>query len=402
MLPVQKKRGMIRMTRVPAIGIVSGAVLVCVLLFLGWQAINNKLRHKEEEDWALPATSDLTKHAPESQPKTLEPKAQPAPSPAVIPPPVDPMEEVRKRAWALYYREWEEHQEKAHKAAFDAYTASPTGTPTAEGGGIAGQPQLDPNGQMVMPGGGHGGGTDRDRQLAFLNGNKSDPSTDYLSNSQGLAQPTAPLCRWEVKAGTTVTGTLTSKMNSDTPGMMIARVARTVPDDQTGTEPLIPQGSDLLGTYDSTISYGQTRLVAGFTRIIFPAPGRESLDIGMMGGSDQEGAAGFSDLTNNHLGKIFLNASLLALFSAATQLAQPQPVNGFGGSTYSSGQIAAGAAAQQLTALGMEFARRGLDIQPTEEIRKGYPFTILVTHDICFPHPWRPGHPVAEQVNYVQ
>lgn len=415
--PPPKQRGMRRLTKMPATVIIIIVALLTLLIILVWWALGIKIAYKDNEDYALSAQAPVVMHQDEQTPTPpVPPDAKPAAPQA---PPVDPMAEIRKKAWERFYREWDEHQGKVHQAQFDAMTASPTGTSQIGAGGpqIA-QPQMGPNGQPIYPGqpgyvagvggggaggGGGGGGSDRDRQLAFLHSGGSDPSTDYLANSQGLARPTQPISRWEIKTGTIITATLITKMNSDTPGHMLAQISGAVVD-SNGNETLIPQGAKLWGTYDTAISYGQTRMVAGFTRILYPPPGNESLDIGMMGGSDMEGAAGFEDITNNHLGKIFLNAGLLALFSAGIQLSQPQPVNGFGGSTYSSGQIAAGAAAQQLGQLGMEFARKGLDIPPTEEIRKGYQFSILVTHDIAMPGYWKSGHFVYtdQQVNAVQ
>ncbi|MHB1565096.1 MAG: TrbI/VirB10 family protein [Leptospirillum sp.] len=61
---------------------------------------------------------------------------------------------------------------------------------------------------------------------------------------------------------------------------------------------LIPQGSRLVGKYDSKLSVGQTRVLMAWERIIFQA-GR-SIDLSGMEGVDLEGYAGFHDLVDNH------------------------------------------------------------------------------------------------------
>lgn len=58
------------------------------------------------------------------------------------------------------------------------------------------------------------------------------------------------------------------------------------------------------------------------------------------------------------------------------------------GSAYDSQQIAAGAPGQQLGRLGSAYARRGLDVAPTLEVRPGYRCTVILTEDIVLP-PWK-------------
>jgi type IV secretory pathway VirB10-like protein len=211
----------------------------------------------------------------------------------------------------------------------------------------------------------------------------SNPATDYLPFTT-----TDPLSQYEIKAGDVITGTMISGLKSDARGEIIATVSRAVTDYATHEHILIPQGSRLVGTYDNAVGYGQTLVVTGWDRIIYPGPCAQSLDLGRMPGSDQSGYAGFSDITENHLGKIFLNGLLISAFSAGIQLSQPQQ-SAFSG--YSSQSVVGGAIGQQLGQIGMEFARRGMDIPPTQKIRNGYAFTILVTKDIAFDHPWVDG-----------
>lgn len=234
-------------------------------------------------------------------------------------------------------------------------------------GGLPGEGQGDPNGQA--------------QKRAFL---ASSPEADvYLKNTRNPA-----LADTEVKAGTVIPGVMITGLNSDLPGQIVGQVRQNVFDSATGRYLLIPAGARLVGTYDSRVTHGQSRALVAWNRIIYPDGSSVSLDL--MPGADAAGYAGFSDKTNNHYGRIFGKALLLSAFSAGVQISQPQSK----GDRYSSREIATAELGRQLGQLGMETARRGMDIQPTIEIRPGYNFNINVTKDIILPV-WR-GHPMAK------
>jgi type IV secretion system protein TrbI len=216
----------------------------------------------------------------------------------------------------------------------------------------------------------------------FFAAHASNPASDYSPFTA-----TNPISAYELKATDTITGKLVSTV-SDSPGIIKATVTKNVTDHATGMHILVPQGSTLVGYYDTNVAYGQTRVVTAWTRIIYPPPCDQSLDLGAMPGSDQSGQGGFEDITNNHLGKVFTAAILVSVFGAAAQLSQP-PGNAF--QSYSPTQTAAGAVGQQMASRGNEFARKGLSIPPTEQVRNGYPFTIMLTKDIAWEKPWPDG-----------
>ena len=120
---------------------------------------------------------------------------------------------------------------------------------------------------------------------------------DYLTNP---LQPA--LSPWEVKAGSIISAALVTAINSDLPGQVIAQVTEPVYDHRTGRTVLIPQGSRLIGQYDSQIAYGQNRALIAWNRIIMP-DGR-SINIGSMAGADVSGAAGLQDKTDGHFGQL--------------------------------------------------------------------------------------------------
>ncbi len=208
-------------------------------------------------------------------------------------------------------------------------------------------------------------------------------SSDYLASSIN-----APISPYEVQAGTIIPATMIGGIDSDLPGEIIGQVRENVYDTATGTYLLVPQGSRLLGIYSSAITYGQTRVLVAWNRIIYP--NGNSIDLGQMPGSDVGGYAGFSDQANNHYLRIFGSAILASLFSAGAQLSQPQ--NNSSG-TISSEQILAASLGQQANTVGSMLIARGLDIQPTLTIRNGYLFNIMVTKDMVL-RPWTGMQPL--------
>ena len=224
----------------------------------------------------------------------------------------------------------------------------------------------------------------QDRKMAFL-ANTPEASV-YLAHQRKAA--IAP--SQEVKAGWLIPGVMVSGLNSDLPGQIIGKVREAVYDSATGTQCLIPPGSTVVGTYDSSVTLGQSRALAVWRRIIYPDG--SSISIDNMPGTDMGGYAGFSDKVNNHYARIFGSGLLLSVLSAGVQLSQPQASNG---ENYSSSQIIAGSLGQQMAQIGGQMAQRNMNIQPTIEIRPGYEFNIMVTKDIILPT-WE-GHPMAGQ-----
>ncbi len=225
---------------------------------------------------------------------------------------------------------------------------------------------------------------DQTGKTEFLAQQGSTGSDDYLN--AGIQHPKSP---YEVIAGTVIPATMIGGINSDLPGEIIGQVRENVYDTATGKYLLIPQGSRLVGVYSSAVTYGQTRVLVAWNRLIYP--NGDSIDLGQMPGSDVGGYAGFNDEVNNHYLRVFGSAILASLFSAGAQLSQPQ--NNSSG-TVSSTQILAASLGQQANTVGTMLISRGLDIQPTLKIRNGYLFNIMVTKDMVL-QPWAGMQPLT-------
>ena len=193
-----------------------------------------------------------------------------------------------------------------------------------------------------------------------------------------------PSALYEIKAGTLIPAVLETGIQSDLPGNLIARVRKNVFDTLTGNYLLIPQGATLLGLYDSKISYGQSRVLVVWTRIIFP--NGDSLSLEEMPGVDRSGMTGMKDRVNNHYGRIFGSAILMSVFSTGLQLSQPQKNEPNG--ILTTGQLLSATLGQNIGEVGTEMIRKNLSIPPTIEIRPGALLNLFVTKDLSFPKPY--------------
>ena len=104
-------------------------------------------------------------------------------------------------------------------------------------------------------------------------------------------------------------------------------------DTATGRFLLIPQGSRLIGRYDSRVAYGQDGVQVVWDRIIYPDA--SSVDINGMVGLDSHGNAGLRDKVDRHYKRLFGFAALTSMFTAALDLSQ-RGTYGSGGLMYPS------------------------------------------------------------------
>lgn len=207
----------------------------------------------------------------------------------------------------------------------------------------------------------------QDTKLAFLNQNRE-------TNFYATARLQAPLSQYELKAGSIIPGILITGINSDLPGRIIGQVRENVYDSVSGNYLLIPQGTKIIGTYDSKVNYAQSRVLIVWTRLIFP--NGYSLNLERLPGTDLAGQAGFKDLVNNHTGKLIGGVILTSALSAAAKIA-----GGNQETTATYGQLAVNGAAENMANAGARLLEQNLNVQPTLEIRGGYRFNILVEKD---------------------
>ena len=241
-------------------------------------------------------------------------------------------------------------------AAFDPLAAGPAST--------AAQPS-DPTATQNR----------QDQKEAFLKAGSTQ-----TRNSGNLALPASP---YQVMAGTVIAGALVTGIKSDLPGDVIGTVTEPVYDTATGKFLLIPQGSRILGKYNSQVSYGQSRVQVVWNRIILPDTSSLTLDNHV--GTDPAGYAGLEDDVDWHWKRIVAGAVLTTLLGVGAELAAPE--NRQDGNRI----VIAGrdSAQDSINQVGQEITRRNMNIQPTLTTRPGLPVRIIVNRDLVL-RPYQP------------
>jgi type IV secretory pathway VirB10-like protein len=216
----------------------------------------------------------------------------------------------------------------------------------------------------------------QEQKQAFV-ANAGDAAT---RNARGLQLLVSP---YQVMAGTIIPAALVTGINSDLPGQVIANVTEAVYDTATGRYLLIPQGSRLIGRYDSQVSFGQRRVLLVWTRLILPDASSIALD--RLPGIDPAGYAGLEDGVDWHWDRILAGAALSTLLGVGAELAAPE--NRTDGNRV---VVAARQGVQDtVNQVGQEITKRNMSIQPTLTIRPGFPMRVMVSKDLIL-RPYQP------------
>ncbi|MGH9100807.1 MAG: TrbI/VirB10 family protein [Acidimicrobiales bacterium] len=284
-------------------------------------------------------------------------------------------------------QEQREAQEAAKAQLFVHLTEQPTAmTGTAATGAAAQSPSLAAaeaiashvgeglNREGAVPANAGAAQSAQAQKASFLGG---QADAQIYATGQ-LETPRSP---FELLAGTVIPAALVTGIDSELPGNIIATVTENVYDTVTGRILLIPQGSRLLGVYDSQVAYGQSRVLLVWTRLILPDGSSIILD--RLPGTDTEGYSGLTDQVDWHWNRLVAGAAVSTLLGAAAELAVPSQFGGSQSVVYASLQGLQGTMNQ----VGQEITRRNLDIQPTITIRPGYPVRVIVNKDLVL-HPY--------------
>ncbi|MCP3459672.1 TrbI/VirB10 family protein [Bradyrhizobium sp. CCGUVB23] len=216
----------------------------------------------------------------------------------------------------------------------------------------------------------------QDRKLAFVNA-----AIDRRTTSPDrLVKPASPFV---VQAGAVIPGALLTGVRSDLPGVITAQVTEAVYDSPTGRVLLVPQGARLIGTYDSQVAFGQSRVLLVWTRLIMPN-GR-SIVLERQPGADAAGYSGLEDQVDNHWKELLGAAALSTLLAVGTEVNSGSDVNNSNSGIIQALRRGAG---DSLNQTGQQIVRRSLNIQPTLTIRPGFPVRVIVNRDLVL-QPYR-------------
>jgi type IV secretion system protein TrbI len=237
----------------------------------------------------------------------------------------------------------------------------------------------------------HGGGGAPGASPASANlsarddANRQDDKAEFVARSRdadfdlhtSLERPRSP---YTIFAGTILPCILTQGINSDLPGQIGCMISQNVYDTVTGKHVLLPQGTKVIGTYDSRIAYGQERVLIVWTRLL--RPDGSTLSLEGMPGIDLSGYAGLTGRVNNHYVRLLAGVVLGSVLGASSQIAV-----GANSQNPSFSQLAIQGAGQNINEAGQQITRKNLNIQPTIEVPPGGRLNIFATKDLILP-PW--------------
>jgi len=217
------------------------------------------------------------------------------------------------------------------------------------------KPPLDPDSLQNM----------QDRKLAFVGAaaDKRTVSPDRIEK---------PASRYVVQAGAVIPAALITGIRSDLPGEITAQVTQNVYDSPTGKYLLVPQGARMIGQYDSQISFGQSRVLLVWNRIIMPN-GR-SIVLERQSGADSQGYAGLQDGVDYHWGNLLQAAAISTLLGIGSELV-------LSGDNSLVRALRTGSQ-DTINQSGQTLVRRQLNVQPTLTIRPGFPVRVIVNRDL--------------------
>jgi type IV secretion system protein VirB10 len=204
------------------------------------------------------------------------------------------------------------------------------------------------------------------RKLNFLN-SKPDAA---IYNPHSLQTPVSP---YQVMAGSVISASLVTGINSDLPGTVIAQVTEHVYDSPTGRHLLVPQGSRLIGKYDSVVAFGQSRALVVWNRIVMPDG--TSMVIDNLPGTDTAGYAGLEDEVDYHTWRLITGVVLSTLLGVGTELSLGDDESDLVRALRRSTQ-------QNTNRAGQRITERNLNLQPTITIRQGFPVRVIVNKDL--------------------
>jgi len=119
-----------------------------------------------------------------------------------------------------------------------------------------------------------------------------------------------------IAQGKIIDAVMETAINTDLPGPLRAIVSRDIYA-ESGRDIMVPKGSRLIGTYNSTVQRGQVRVLIVWTRLIRP----DGLDVEIDSpGVDALGRAGVQGIADNKFTEIFSGALLTSIVSIGVGL----------------------------------------------------------------------------------
>ena len=202
----------------------------------------------------------------------------------------------------------------------------------------------------------------------------------FYNNGRGTGGEGVWLGLSTVWQGTIFEVTTTSEINTDLPGEVTARLSKNIYSSQDGRYLLIPQNSILLGQYNSSISYAQSRAQIVWHTII--RPDGYQIDLGGMNGTDAKGASGVKGFVNDHpmayVKAIFLMSTFNLMNSGLQRQVDNEKASSFVKDVAANSQ-------NTMNKLSEKLIERAMDVQPTIKIKAGTKMNVVVNQNLQLP-----------------
>lgn len=194
-----------------------------------------------------------------------------------------------------------------------------------------------------------------------------------------------------IAQGKLIHAVLESAINSDLPGPIRAITSHDTYA-EAGKEILIPKGSRLIGTYNSSLRRGQARVFIIWQRVIRP----DGVDIMIDSlGVDALGRSGMTGDVDNKYFEMFssailtssLDIGMAAVGDALFGNQQTTTTSGAAGTTTTQSPTSAAMqeAVQNVGSVGSNIVSNTLNLAPTINIDQGTPIEVFVSRDLIFP-----------------
>lgn len=216
---------------------------------------------------------------------------------------------------------------------------------------------------------------------------QSGKNSFYNQNRGSVSGQWLPLNSiWQ---GTIFDATLTSDICTDLPGECTAVITKNIYSSQDGRYLLIPQNSKLLGSYNSSISYSQSRVQVGWHTLI--RPDGYMVNLGNFNATDKKGASGLTGMINDHPWAYLKAIGLMSAVNVVNSELQATAAS----STNEYVQNVMANSQEVATTLGQKLIDRAMDVQPTIKIKAGTVINIVASTNLELPvlEPWEVTEP---------
>ena len=247
-------------------------------------------------------------------------------------------------------------------------------------------------GSLITDSGGSGGGSASGGGNVSLFSSAGNDDDDAQFSAVGATATKVNRLNKVIIQGKMISAVLETAINTDLEGMLRAVVTHDVYSEK-GRNILIPRGSRLIGSYESTVTRNQQRLQVAWSRVIRPDGGDIAID---SQGTDRLGRTGISGKIDNKYFELFGSSLLVSSVTTgvaliAEQFSDSEGVSSTiteGGTQETNGNIsdvAISDAVQNLGSVGRSISDELLDSQPTFTVDQGAIIKIYVSKDLYFP-----------------